>query len=74
MPPTPAWRPWFIAINLVVALAILFSLSAIVSGLRAWSRDLRTITRVKFSLVALACVFLTWFSIHFHLIGQTTRI
>ena len=74
LPPNATWHRWFLLIDLVVGLAILFSVPAILSGIRVFVRELRWITRVKFALVALATLFLTWFSIHFHLIGQTTRI
>ena len=55
--------------------ALLLSLFAIISGFRVWSRSgLRTITRIKFSLVALACLILSWFAIHWNIIGPVTRI
>jgi hypothetical protein len=42
--------------------------------MRIWIRaDVRIISRVKFSLVAAACVFLTWYSIHWNLIGPIHR-
>jgi hypothetical protein len=74
LPPTPAWDKYFLLINCVVALLLLLSIFAIFSGIRVWTRNLRTITKVKFSLVALACAILSWFSIHWHLIGQISRI
>ncbi|HYL62880.1 MAG TPA: serine hydrolase [Candidatus Methylomirabilis sp.] len=62
------WITWF------SVLAAFFSIFAVFSGLRIWNRtDLRQITKVKFSLVALACVFLTWYSIHWNLIGPIHR-
>jgi CubicO group peptidase (beta-lactamase class C family) len=74
-PPTPAWDKWFYLVNMVTAFALLLSLLAVISGVRVWSRSgLRTITRVKFSLVALACLILSWFAIHWNLIGPVTRI
>ncbi len=36
--------------------------------------NLRKITKVKFSLVALACLFLSWFAIHWNIIGPATRL
>jgi hypothetical protein len=30
---------------------------------------LRQITRVKYSVVAIACAYLSWFSLHWHLVG-----
>jgi CubicO group peptidase (beta-lactamase class C family) len=69
MPPTYAWDKYFMLMNVVVALAILFSLFAAISALRTWRKPLRVITKVKFSLVGLSCVVLCWIAIHWHLIG-----
>jgi len=75
MPPTPSWFKWFALINWVTALALLLSLFAAVSAIRIWRREnLRWITKVKFSLVGLACVILSWVAIHWHLIGPSHRI
>jgi CubicO group peptidase (beta-lactamase class C family) len=74
-PPTKAWDKYFYLINAITAVAIFFSVLAIFSGLLAWLRnDLRAITKVKFSLVALACLFLMWFAIHWNIIGPATRL
>jgi CubicO group peptidase (beta-lactamase class C family) len=74
LPPTPAWDKYFLLINCVVVVLLLLSVFAIFSGIRVWTRNLRLITKVKFSLVALACAILSWFAIHWHLIGQISRI
>ncbi len=74
-PPTPAWDKWSYLVNFVTALAIVFSVFAIISGIRVWRRgDLRRITKVKFSLVGLACLVLSWFAVHWNIIGPVTRI
>jgi hypothetical protein len=74
-PPTKAWDKYFYLINAITAVAIFFSVLAIFSSLLAWLRnDLRAITKVKFSLVALACLFLIWFAIHWNIIGPATRL
>ncbi|HEY6129657.1 MAG TPA: serine hydrolase domain-containing protein [Candidatus Acidoferrum sp.] len=73
-PPTDAWVKYFYLVNAVTAVAISFSILAIFSGLLAWPRaDLRKITKIKFSLVALACLFLSWFAIHWNIIGPAAR-
>jgi Beta-lactamase len=73
-PPTDVWIKYFYLINIVTAAGIFFSVLAIFSGLLVWPRsDLRRITKVKFSLVAVACLFLTWFAIHWNIIGPATR-
>ena len=74
MPPTPEWFPWFVLINFVSMLAIVVSTLAVIAGVESWSRNLRVITKIKFSLVAAACAFLSWFAVHWHLIGPTHRI
>jgi hypothetical protein len=75
MPPTPSWFKWFALINCVTALSLLLSLFASLSAIRIWRREsLRWITKVKFSLVGLACVILSWVAIHWHLIGPSHRI
>ena len=74
LPPSPAWDKYFLLMNCALTLLLLLSAYTIVSAIRAWKGDLRRITKVKFALVALACAALSWFSIHWHLIGQITRI
>jgi hypothetical protein len=72
--PTHALDKYFVLMNLVAGAAILLSLFAIYASLRVWQRsDIRSISKVKFSLVGAACVFLMWFSIHWHLIGPAHR-
>jgi hypothetical protein len=74
MPPTPAWDKYLYLINGVTALALLLSVFAIISGIRVWRTELRSITKVKYSLVALACAVLCWLAIHWNVIGPVTRI
>jgi uncharacterized membrane protein YfcA len=75
MPPTPEWFKWFTALNWATGLALLLSLFAVISAIRIWRRDtLRWITRVKFTLVGVACVLLSWWAVHWNLIGPTHRI
>lgn len=74
LPSFPAVERYFWYINTFSILAVLFSIFALISGIRIWTRaDLREITKVKFSLVALACVFVTWYAIHWNLIGPIYR-
>ncbi len=75
MPPTPEWYQWFAVINWVTGFALLLSLFGVLSGIRIWWRPhTRWITKVKFTLVALACVILSWCAVHYHLIGPARRI
>jgi CubicO group peptidase (beta-lactamase class C family) len=74
LPAFPAIVPYFWLINWFAVLAVFFSIFALVAGIRIWRRaDVRTISRLKFSLVAAACVFLTWYSLHWNLIGPVHR-
>jgi CubicO group peptidase (beta-lactamase class C family) len=71
-PPTDAWDKYFVMLHALVWLAIAMSLVPVVSGLRVWGRhELRWITKVKFTVVAVSCVVLSWVVVHFHLAGPT---
>jgi len=75
MPPTPYWFKWMVLLNWATALVLLLSLFAVIAAVRIWRREpLRWITRVKFTLVGLACVILSWWAVHWHLIGPSHRI
>jgi CubicO group peptidase (beta-lactamase class C family) len=71
--PTAAFDKYFVLQNLVTGVAIFFSLWAIVSGAAVWLRDLRLITKIKFSLVALACMYLIFFALHYNVLGSAHR-
>jgi CubicO group peptidase (beta-lactamase class C family) len=74
LPAFPTIVRYFWLINWFAVLAVFFSIFALAAGIRIWRRaDIRTISRLKFSLVAAACVFLTWYSIHWNLIGPVHR-
>jgi CubicO group peptidase (beta-lactamase class C family) len=75
MPPTPDWYKWFVLMNWGTCVALFFSLFAAIAAIRIWRRDdLRQITRVKFTLVGLACLILCWFAVHWNVIGPAHRI
>ncbi len=70
MPPISSWDKYFVLLNSVTALALGLSLFVVFSAIRTWSRaTLRFITKTKYAVVAIACLFLSWFSIHWHLLG-----
>jgi CubicO group peptidase (beta-lactamase class C family) len=74
LPSFPVIQRYFSLITWFSVLGVFFSIFALVAGMRIWIRaDVRIISRVKFSLVAAACVFLTWYSIHWNLIGPIHR-
>lgn len=73
-PPTREWDKYFYLVNVAAVLCILFSVFPVFSGIRAWFRsELRTISKVKFSLVGAAALFLCWFAVHWNLLGPATR-
>ena len=75
MPPNPEWFKWFVVLNWAAGFVLLLSLFAVISAIRIWKRDtLRWITRVKFTLVGVACVLLSWWAVHWNLIGPAHRI
>jgi CubicO group peptidase (beta-lactamase class C family) len=70
MPPTSAWDKYFVLLNILTAVAVAFSPAPVISAIRIW-RDttLRKISMVKYSVVAVACVVVCWFAIHWHILG-----
>ena len=74
LPPTPAWFKWFTLMNWVTGLCLFFSFFSAISSIRIWFRGVRWITRVKFTLVGLACVWLSWCAVFYHFIGPAHRI
>ena len=75
MPPTPDWYIWFSVINWVTGFAMLLSVIAVISALTIWWRPhTRWITRVKFTLVGVACTVLSLLAAYYHLIGPARRI
>lgn len=61
---------YFVVMNFVTTLALGLSLFVVFSTIRTWGHaGLRHITRVKYAVVAIACLFLSWFSLHWHLLG-----
>ncbi len=71
--PTRTFDKYFVIENIVACIAVFFSIWAVIAGIRVWFRDVRPITKVKFSLVALACGVLSWVAIHWNLIGSAHR-
>jgi CubicO group peptidase (beta-lactamase class C family) len=74
LPPFQTIERYFWLINWTSVLAAIFSVIAAIVAARTWGREeVRTITRIKFSLVGLACLFLIWYAIHWNLIGPVHR-
>ncbi|HEY2459310.1 MAG TPA: serine hydrolase domain-containing protein [Candidatus Acidoferrum sp.] len=72
--PTHALDGFFVMINVASGLAILLSAFAVIAGVRIWLlAGVRAISRVKFSVVALACLFLSWVAVHWNVLGPAHR-
>jgi CubicO group peptidase (beta-lactamase class C family) len=71
--PTSAFDKALVILNIFAVIATLLSVSAVYSGLAIWFREIRIISQVKFSLVALSCLFLTFFALHWHILGPAHR-
>jgi CubicO group peptidase (beta-lactamase class C family) len=75
LPPTSAWDTYFLIGDLACVIGIALSVFAVLSAARAWRRHaVSSISRIKFTLVALACVFLSWFTVHWNLITPIHRL
>lgn len=71
--PTYGFDKYLVMLNVFAVIAMFFSAWAVASAITIWRRNFRWITSVKFSLVALACLFLTFFSLHYHILGPAHR-
>ena len=64
---------WFQVQNAIAALALALLVLGIWSGVRAFSLRLRWISRVKFAIVVLSCVWFAWIFVIFHFVGSATH-
>ena len=75
LPPTSAWDTYFLIGDTLCAIGIGLSAFAVVSAARAWrNSSMSKISQSKFTLVASACIFLTWFTVHWKLIAPIHRL
>jgi CubicO group peptidase (beta-lactamase class C family) len=75
LPPTSAWDTYFLIGNMLWGIGIGLSALAVVSAARAWrNHSMSKISQSKFMLVASACIFLTWFTVHWRLITPIHRL
>jgi hypothetical protein len=74
LPPTSEWDNYFLMGDVLLVIAVLMSLGAAVSAWRIWRRPaVNRISQIKFTLVALACLYFSWFAIHWHAITPVHR-
>ena len=65
--------PW-LWVEVLLAVIVFFTLIfAFLSSLRMLRRPLRFITRLKFTIVMLSCLYLGWFLLFFHLTSSPSR-
>jgi hypothetical protein len=64
------WLRFEVFLAVIVFLALIF---AFFSGLRVMRRPLRWITRLKFTIITLSCLYLGWFLLFFHLMSRPSR-
>jgi CubicO group peptidase (beta-lactamase class C family) len=74
LPPTSEWDKYFLMGDVLLVIAVLMSLGVAVSTWRIWRRPgVNRISQVKFTLVAFACLYFSWFAIHWHAITPVHR-
>ena len=74
LPPSSAWDKLFLASDGLFAIAVVLSVLVAALAVRIWRRRaVSRISRIKFTLVALACVYFSWFALHWHLITPIHR-
>jgi hypothetical protein len=74
LPPTSEWDKFFLLGDVLLAIAVLMSVGTAVSAWRIWRRPaVNRISQVKFTLVAFACLYFSWFAIHWHAITPVHR-
>ena len=75
LPPTSAWDKYFLLADVLSAVAIGLSAFAVASTIAVWRLPaVRRMSQIKYTLVAIACVFLTWFVLHWNVLGPIHRL
>jgi CubicO group peptidase (beta-lactamase class C family) len=74
LPPSSSWDKLFLVSDGLFVLAVILSVFTVLSAARIWRRPATSrVSQIKFTLVALACVYFSWFAIHWHLITPIHR-
>jgi CubicO group peptidase (beta-lactamase class C family) len=74
LPPSSSWDKLFLVSDVLFVIAVILSVFTALSAARIWPRPATSrISQIKFSLVALACLYFSWFAIHWHLIAPIHR-
>jgi CubicO group peptidase (beta-lactamase class C family) len=73
--PTTAWDKYFLIADILFTIAVVLSIFTVISAARVWRRPLTPrMSQIKFTLVGLAGLFLSWFVVHWNLIGPIHRL
>jgi CubicO group peptidase (beta-lactamase class C family) len=74
LPPSSSWDKFFLLGDGLFVIAVVLSVFTLVSAARIWRRPATSrFSQIKFTLVALACLYLSWFTLHWHLITPVHR-
>jgi hypothetical protein len=74
LPPSSSWDKVFLVGDGLFVIAVVSSVFAVLSAARIWLRPTTIrISQIKITLVALACVYFSWFAFHWHLITPVHR-
>jgi CubicO group peptidase (beta-lactamase class C family) len=74
LPPSSSWDKLFLVGDGLFVIAIVLSVLVVLSAAGIWLRPATSrVSQIKFTLVALACVYFSWFAIHWHLITPIHR-
>jgi CubicO group peptidase (beta-lactamase class C family) len=75
IPPTTAWDKYFLIADILFAIAVVLSIFTVVPAVTVWRRpSTPRMSQIKFTLVALACLSLSWFVLHWNVIGPIHRL
>ena len=75
LPPSSAWDKYFLLGNVLFVIAIAMSAGVALSALRIWRRRaVSRLSQAKFTLLACACLYLSWFAVHWHAITPVHRL
>ena len=74
LPPSSSWDKVFLAGDILFVIAVVLSAFTVLAAARIWRRPATSrFSQVKFTLVALACAYFSWFAIHWHLVTPIHR-
>jgi CubicO group peptidase (beta-lactamase class C family) len=74
LPPSSSWDSVFLVGDGLFLIAVILSVFAVLSAVRIWLRPATSrASQIKYTLVAMACAYFSWFAIHWHAITPVHR-